>query len=237
MKRKLNSDALVARSEVYLTAHTKRDNIVQYPELAEKIMVIESQKDRGVARGEVVAVDPNTLIHDVLLGDGFYKILLSKVMKPRTPLSKDDGYSEDLGDVGEGAYVAWVIWCLEKLVMLYLKEEDEKKIGDFERQVRYSDRVKAEIERMDRLEFDDLEMDEEERYNIKLESGLYSLQQKLSKRDVRDVLQVMDIGCCSSCCPLRVLLCLQWQKEKGNTLYIIVQIEDPASITRTKKQS
>ncbi|KAF6134757.1 hypothetical protein GIB67_002158 [Kingdonia uniflora] len=229
MKRKLNSDALVARSEVYLTAHTKRDNTVQCPELAEKIMAIErlephlkfasvddslaketshirsnsssepsvgpcqhpspvlhrhlnkkctlnSQKDRGVARGEVVAVDPDTLIHNVLLGDGFYKILLSKVMKPRTPLSKDDG----------------------KLVMLYLKEEDEKKIVDFERQVRfwryaggshyalcefgspmglddhsfepdfptrYSDRVKAEIERMDRLEFDDLEIDEEERYN------------------------------------------------------------------------
>ncbi|KAF6145416.1 hypothetical protein GIB67_029185 [Kingdonia uniflora] len=143
MKRKLNSDALVARSEVYLTAHTKRDNTVQCPELAEKIMAIErlephlkftsvddslakvfhrhlnkkctlnSQKDRGVARGEVVAVDPDTLIHNVLLGNGFYKILLSKVMKPRTLLSKDDGYSEDLSDVGEGAYVAWAIWCLE----------------------------------------------------------------------------------------------------------------------------
>ncbi|KAF6176839.1 hypothetical protein GIB67_026526 [Kingdonia uniflora] len=312
MKRKLNSNALVARSEVYLTAHTQRDNTVQCPELAEKIMAIEklepylkfasiddslakalqkkenkgrmrglgvgvcpivmkktkhlikqneylrsenlqminkvdklevditkltdtlkifmirsssssepsvgpcqhpspvfhrhlnkkctlnSQKDRGVARGEVVEVDPDTLIHNVLLGDGFYKIILSKVMKPRTPLSKDDGYSEDLSDVGEGAYVAWAIWCLEKLVMLYLKEEDEKKIGDFERQVRfwryasgshyalyefgspmglddhsfepdfltrYSDRVKTEIERMVRLEFDDLKMDEEERYN------------------------------------------------------------------------
>ncbi|KAF6174866.1 hypothetical protein GIB67_026354 [Kingdonia uniflora] len=186
MKRKLNSDALVARSEVYLTAHAKRDNTVQYPELAEKIMAIErlephlkfasvddslaketsqirsssssepsvgpcqhpspvlhrhlnkkytlnSQKDRGVPRGEVVVVDPYTLIHNVLLGDGFYKILLSKVMKPRTPLSKDDGYSKDLGDDREGAYVIWAIW---KLVMLYLKEEGEKKIGDFERQVR-----------------------------------------------------------------------------------------------------
>ncbi|KAF6168139.1 hypothetical protein GIB67_011524 [Kingdonia uniflora] len=135
MKRKLNSNALVVRSELYLAAHTKRDNTVQYLELAEKIMAIESQKDRGVARGEVVAVDPDNFIHNVLLGDGFYKILLSKVIKPRTPLSKDDGYSEDLGDDGEGAYVAWAIWCLEKLVMLYLKEEDEKKIGDFERQV------------------------------------------------------------------------------------------------------
>ncbi|KAF6150454.1 hypothetical protein GIB67_002781 [Kingdonia uniflora] len=174
MKRKLNSDALAARSEVYLTAHTKRDNTVQCPELAETIMTIErlephlnfasvddslakvlhphlnkkctlnSQKDRRVARGEVVTVDPDTLIHNVLLGDEFYKILLSKIIKPRTLLSKDDGYSEDLGDVGEGAYVAWAICCLgfecdltcRKLVMLYLKEEDEKKIEDFERQVR-----------------------------------------------------------------------------------------------------
>ncbi|KAF6149009.1 hypothetical protein GIB67_009628 [Kingdonia uniflora] len=73
----------------------------------------DSQKDRGVARGEVVAIDLDTLIHNVILGDGFYKIFLSKVMKPRTPLSKDDGYSEDLGDFGEGAYIAWAIWCLE----------------------------------------------------------------------------------------------------------------------------
>ncbi|KAF6136728.1 hypothetical protein GIB67_009631 [Kingdonia uniflora] len=29
--------------------------------------------------------------------------------------------------------------------------------------------------------------------------------------------------------PLRVLLCLQWQKEEGNTLYIIVQFEDNLS--------
>ncbi|KAF6140389.1 hypothetical protein GIB67_013158 [Kingdonia uniflora] len=115
MKRKHNSNALVAKSEVYLIAYTKRDNTVQCHELAEKIMAIErlelhlkfasvddsltKHKDRGVARGEVVPVDPDTLIHNVLLGDGFYKIILSKVMKPRTPLSKDDGYSEDLGKV------------------------------------------------------------------------------------------------------------------------------------------
>lgn len=71
---------------------------------------------------------------------------------------------------------------------------------------RYSDRVKAESERLDNIEFDDLEvtlsfvvcrlvapeicfassgsvifhafvqMDEEEKYNRKLESGLYTLQ-------------------------------------------------------------
>ncbi|KAF6143905.1 hypothetical protein GIB67_001699 [Kingdonia uniflora] len=179
MKRKLNFDALVARSEVHHTAHTKRDNTVQCPKLVEKIMAIErlephlkfasvddslekvlhchlniectlnSQKDRRVARGMVVAVAPYTLIHNVLLRDGFYKILLSKVMKPRTLLSKDDEYSEDLGDAGKelvllGLYGALILTndiCLDfeydlacrKLVMLYLKEEDEKKIGDFER--------------------------------------------------------------------------------------------------------
>ncbi|KAF6159393.1 hypothetical protein GIB67_032164 [Kingdonia uniflora] len=147
MKRKLNSDALVARSEVYLTEHTKRDNTAQCPELAvlhrhlNKKCTLNSQKDHGVARGEVVAVDPDTLIHNVPLGEGFYKILLSKVIKPITPLSKDDGYLEDLGDVGEGAYVLGLYGALSltndmKLVMLYLKEEDEKKIGDFQRQVR-----------------------------------------------------------------------------------------------------
>ncbi|KAF6157132.1 hypothetical protein GIB67_041593 [Kingdonia uniflora] len=200
MKRKLNSNALVARSEVHLTTHTKRDSNVQCPELAEKIMAIERlephlkfasvddslakalqkkenqgrirglgvgvcpivmkktkylirqneflrsenlrlhrlgvahhqnhlwdhvnihhryrlskvlSKDRGVSHGEVVAVDPDTLVHNVLLGNGFYKIFLSKVMKPRTLLSKYDGYSKDLGDVGEETYVAWAIWCLE----------------------------------------------------------------------------------------------------------------------------
>ncbi|KAF6135070.1 hypothetical protein GIB67_040381 [Kingdonia uniflora] len=72
-----------------------------------------SKKDRGAAHCEMVVVDLDTLIHNVLLGDGFLKILLSKVMKPRTLLNKDDGYSEDIGDIGEGAYVAWAIWYFE----------------------------------------------------------------------------------------------------------------------------
>lgn len=41
---------------------------------------------------------------------------------------------------------------------------------------RYSERVKAETERLDSLDLDDLEMDEDERYNRKLEAGLYTLQ-------------------------------------------------------------
>ncbi|KAI3768465.1 hypothetical protein L2E82_19162 [Cichorium intybus] len=82
--------------------------------------------------------------------------------------------------------------------------------------MRYSNRVKEESERMNDLELDDLEMDEDEKYNRKLESGLYSLQliavilghlwtsehpkikarielllkqQKLTKNDVKNVLQ------------------------------------------------
>lgn len=82
--------------------------------------------------------------------------------------------------------------------------------------MRYSDRVRAETDRLNELELDDLEMDEEEKYNRKLESGLYTLQliavilghlwcseqpqmrtrielllkqQKLTKKDVKDILQ------------------------------------------------
>ncbi|KAK9950620.1 hypothetical protein M0R45_006100 [Rubus argutus] len=40
--------------------------------------------------------------------------------------------------------------------------------------MRYSNRVKAETDWIDQLEFDDLEMDEEEVYIRKLEAGLYT---------------------------------------------------------------
>ncbi|WVY93448.1 hypothetical protein V8G54_033746 [Vigna mungo] len=80
----------------------------------------------------------------------------------------------------------------------------------------YSDRVRAETERLNQVEFDDLEMDEDEIYNRKLESGLYTLQliavilghiwcsehpqmrgrielllkqNKLSKKHIKDILQ------------------------------------------------
>ncbi|KAF6145035.1 hypothetical protein GIB67_013386, partial [Kingdonia uniflora] len=108
----------------------------------------------------------------------------------------------------------------DRLLSKFVESEYEKIDRLMELYTRYSDRVKAEIERMDRLEFDGLKMDDKERYNRKLESGLYCLQlivvilghiwssehpsirarielllrqQKLSKRDVRDVLQVMDV--------------------------------------------
>ncbi|KAF6151343.1 hypothetical protein GIB67_040616 [Kingdonia uniflora] len=43
-----------------------------------------------VARGEVVSIDPTILIHGAVLGDGFYKILLSQIFSPTCPLIKPD---------------------------------------------------------------------------------------------------------------------------------------------------
>ncbi|KAK9106434.1 hypothetical protein Syun_022445 [Stephania yunnanensis] len=104
----------------------------------------------------------------------------------------------------------------ERILSKFVENECEKVDRLMELYMRYSDRVKAESERLDQLELDDLEMDEEERYNRKLESGLYTLQliavilghlwssehprirarielllkqQKLTKRDVADILQ------------------------------------------------
>ncbi|KAK9115681.1 hypothetical protein Sjap_014628 [Stephania japonica] len=104
----------------------------------------------------------------------------------------------------------------ERLLSKFVENECEKVDRLMELYMRYSDRVKAESERLDQLELDDLEMDEEERYNRKLESGLYTLQliavilghlwssehprirarielllkqQKLTKRDVADILK------------------------------------------------
>ncbi|KAJ4844699.1 hypothetical protein Tsubulata_020675 [Turnera subulata] len=64
----------------------------------------------------------------------------------------------------------------ERLLGKFVENECEKIDRLMELYMRYSDRVKAETQRMDELELDDLEMDEDERYNRKLESGLYTLQ-------------------------------------------------------------
>ncbi|GLT57698.1 hypothetical protein SLA2020_306520 [Shorea laevis] len=104
----------------------------------------------------------------------------------------------------------------ERLLSKFVENECEKIDRLMELYMRYSDRVKAESQRMDQLELDDFEMDEEERYNRKLESGLYTLQliavllghlwcsehpqmraridlllkqQKLCRKDVKDILQ------------------------------------------------
>jgi hypothetical protein len=61
-----------------------------------------------------------------------------------------------------------------------VENEFEKIDRLMELYLRYSDRVRSEAERLDQLELDDLELDEDEKYNRKLESGLYSLQVRLS---------------------------------------------------------
>ncbi|KAH8511505.1 hypothetical protein H0E87_008900 [Populus deltoides] len=105
----------------------------------------------------------------------------------------------------------------ERLLSKFVENECEKIDRLMELYIRYSDRVKEETKRMDELELDDLEMDGDERYNRKLESGLYTLQsiaiilghlwcsehprmrarielllkqQKLTKSDVKDILLV-----------------------------------------------
>ncbi|GMI73454.1 hypothetical protein like AT3G02710 [Hibiscus trionum] len=104
----------------------------------------------------------------------------------------------------------------ERLLSKFVENECEKIDRLMELYIRYSDRVKAETQRLEQLELDDLEMDEEEKYNRRLESGLYTLQliavilghlwcsehpqmkarielllkqQKLTKNDIKDILQ------------------------------------------------
>ncbi|KAF7137372.1 hypothetical protein RHSIM_Rhsim07G0211400 [Rhododendron simsii] len=104
----------------------------------------------------------------------------------------------------------------ERLLSKFVENECEKIDRLMELYMRYSNRVKAETERMDQLELDELELDEEEKYNRRLESGLYTLQliavilghlwtsehpkmrtrielllkqNKLTKKDVKNILQ------------------------------------------------
>lgn len=64
----------------------------------------------------------------------------------------------------------------DRLLSKFVENEFEKVDRLMELYIRYADQVKAEIERMDQLQLDDLELDDDERYNRKLESGLYTLQ-------------------------------------------------------------
>lgn len=104
----------------------------------------------------------------------------------------------------------------ERLLSKFVENECEKIDRLMELYMRYSNRVEAETERLNQLELDDLEMDEDEKYNRKLESGLYTLQliavilghlwtsehsrirarielllkqQKLTKKNVKNILQ------------------------------------------------
>ncbi|CAL5324118.1 unnamed protein product [Camellia sinensis] len=64
----------------------------------------------------------------------------------------------------------------ERLFSKFVENECEKIDRLMELYMRYSNRVKSETERLNELELDDLEMDEDEKYNRRLESGLYTLQ-------------------------------------------------------------
>lgn len=104
----------------------------------------------------------------------------------------------------------------DRLLSKFVENEYEKVDRLMEFITRYADRVKEESERLDKLELEDLEMDEDERYNKKLEAGLYTLQllalilghlwssehsgvrarielllrqQKLTRQDLKDILQ------------------------------------------------
>lgn len=63
-----------------------------------------------------------------------------------------------------------------RLLGKFVENECEKIDRLMELYTRYSDRVKEETERLDSLDLEDLEMDDDERYNRKLEAGLYTLQ-------------------------------------------------------------
>ncbi|KAK9733001.1 hypothetical protein RND81_04G037400 [Saponaria officinalis] len=104
----------------------------------------------------------------------------------------------------------------ERLLSKFVENECEKIDRLMELYVRYSDRVKAETERLNQIDLDDFEMDEEEKYSRKLDSGLFTLQlivvilghlwtsehpqmrarielllkqHKLTRNDVKDILQ------------------------------------------------
>ncbi|KAF6152197.1 hypothetical protein GIB67_005307 [Kingdonia uniflora] len=77
-----------------------------------KKCMLNGFSEAKVARGEVAFVDPTTLIHQGILGEGFYKILLYEIYSPNCPLVKPDGYVNTLGEVQEGGFVAWSKWLL-----------------------------------------------------------------------------------------------------------------------------
>lgn len=103
-----------------------------------------------------------------------------------------------------------------RLLGKFVENECEKIDRLMEFYTRYSERVKEETERLDSLDLEDLEMDDDDRYNRKLEAGLYTLQlialilghiwhsgdsqmrarvelllrqNKLTKQDVKDILE------------------------------------------------
>ncbi|RLN09412.1 hypothetical protein C2845_PM11G21050 [Panicum miliaceum] len=151
---------------------------------------------------------------------------------PANKKSKKESYQEELEEriisiiaslfVSHVGYVYLSLGGITKgsrrmrLLGKFVENECEKIDRLMEFYTRYSDRVKEETERLDSLDLEDLEMDDDERYNRKLEAGLYTLQlialilghiwhsgnsqmrarvelllrqNKLTKQDVKDILE------------------------------------------------
>ncbi|KAF3444259.1 hypothetical protein FNV43_RR13949 [Rhamnella rubrinervis] len=147
--------------------------------------------------------------------------LLLKPFIPTNKKNKKERYHEELEERIVSLIASLFAGIMrgsrrERLLSKFVENECEKIDRLMELHMRYSERVKAETERMKQLELDYLEMDEEEKYNRRLESGLYTLQliaiilghlwcsenhqmrarielllkqQKLSKNDIKDILQ------------------------------------------------
>lgn len=64
----------------------------------------------------------------------------------------------------------------ERLLGKFVENEFEKVDRLMELYMRYSDRVKVETKRLETLEIDAVEMDDEDRYLAKMEAGLFTLQ-------------------------------------------------------------
>ncbi|XP_027931375.1 beta-catenin-like protein 1 isoform X1 [Vigna unguiculata] len=111
----------------------------------------------------------------------FMEVVCFDAQIPVSKKNKKERYQEDLEERLVSLIASLFGGILrgsrrDRLLSKFVENECEKIDRLMELYIRYSDRVKAETERLNQVEFDDLEMDEDEIYNRKLESGLYTLQ-------------------------------------------------------------
>ncbi|KAF6150257.1 hypothetical protein GIB67_017157 [Kingdonia uniflora] len=55
-----------------------------------------------VACGEVATIDPTSLIHNHILGEDYYKVVVTNIFEPECPLCKPDKFADTIGDAGIG---------------------------------------------------------------------------------------------------------------------------------------
>ncbi|KAF8398803.1 hypothetical protein HHK36_014663 [Tetracentron sinense] len=189
--------------------------MTKYPPACERFVDVLGLKTAFAAfMGKFLILEACLSLPNMLLE--FYVIII-----PMSKKNKKESYQEELEERLISLIASLFGGILrgsrrERLLSKFVENECEKIDRLMELYMRYSDRVKAETERLSQLELDDLEMDEDEMYNRKLESGLYTLQliavilghlwssehprmrarielllkqQKLTKNDVRDILQ------------------------------------------------